>query len=211
MTTWTGQAHLLADDIREPGFNAAAVNASAWCARVDPEATRGFVGAALALTSGDAGKTLWSTADPCPDDAALLTSAAELEGTVAELLERARRMAAECREALAAAMAAASAAMGAITAAQAQLAGAGNSQAAAAAESALADAQAMLSAAQAQIADCEAALEILDETGTRLAHALNCLRKVPDDLASTYEPVYGLVHDGGKLPYVGEFMTGTAA
>jgi len=211
VTGWTGQAYLLADAIREPGFACAAVNASAWCARVDPEATRGLVGAALALTSGDAGKALWSAADPCPDDATLLASAAELEGAVAELLEHARGMAATCREALEAAYAAAAAAQAAIAAAQAQLASAGNARAAAAAESALGAAQAALSAAQAQIADCEAALEILDETVTRLAHALNCLRKVPGDLESTYEEPYAHIRDGGKLPYEGEFLTGTAA
>src|ERR1035441_5927070 len=97
MTTWTGQAHLLADDIPEPGFTAAEVNASAWCARVDPQATHGLVGAALALTSGDAGKELWAAADPCPDDATLLTATAELEGAVAQLLEWARRINAGCR------------------------------------------------------------------------------------------------------------------
>lgn len=210
MTGWTGQAYLLADAIREPGFVCAAVNASAWCARVDPEATRGLIGAALALTSGDAGKALWSAADPCPDDAALLTSAAELEGAVAELLGHARRLAAACRESLKAAYCAAAAAQAGIAAAQAQLAGAGNTQAAAA-ESALGSAQAALSAAQAEIADCEAALEIIDETGTRLAHALNCLRKVPDDLAGTYEVPYGHIRDGGKLPHYGEFLTGTTA
>ena len=70
------------------------------------------------------------------------------------------------------------------------------------------EADARLAEATAIAGDCEAALEILDETGTRLAHALNCLRKVPDDLASTYETPYQLVYDGGHLPYDGEFLTG---
>ena len=211
VTGWTGQAYLLADAIREPGFACAAVNASAWCARVDPEATRGLVGAALALTSCGAGTALWSAAAPCPDDAALLASAAELEGAVAELLGHARAMAEACRQALDAAYAAAAAAGAAIAAAQAQLAAAGNARAAGAAESALAAAEAAMAAARAEIADCEAALEIIDETGTRLAHALNCLRKVPDDLAGTYEVPYGHIRDGGKLPHYGEFLTGTTA
>jgi hypothetical protein len=194
VTTWTGQAQLLADDIREPGFTIAAINASAWCARVDPEATHGLVGAALALTSGDAGKALWSAADPCPADGALLTAAAELEGTVAQLLEWARQMIAGCRADF-------DAAIGEARAARALLASALT-------EDARAEAEARLSEAMAVIADCEAALEILDETGTRLAHALNCLRKVPDDMASTYEVPYELVHDGGQLPHNGEFLTG---
>jgi hypothetical protein len=193
VTTWTGQAQLLADDIREPGFAAAGLNASAWCARVDPEATHGLVGAALALTSGDAGTMLWSAADPCPDDATLLTAAAELEGAVAELLEHARRMAAACRAEFEAALAAAARAAAAAAAAETP--------------QARADAEEALRAARAVIADCEAALEILDETGTRLAHAENCLRKVPDDLAGAFEVPYAFVQDGGKLPYDGEFLT----
>jgi len=193
VTTWTGQALLLADDIREPGFAVAGLNASAWCARVDPEATHGLVGAALALTSGDAGKTLWSAADPCPDDATLLTAAAELEGAVGELLEHARRMTAACRADYETALAAAAAARAAIDSAKTP--------------QARAEAEDTLRAARSVIADCEAALEILDETGTRLAHAGNCLRRVPDDLAGTYEVPYAFVQDGGKLPYDGEFLT----
>ena len=193
MITWTGQAQLLADDIREPGFTIAAVNASAWSARVDPEATHGLVGAALALTAGDAGKALWAQADPCPDDAALLTAVTELEGTVAELLEHARRMAAACRAEFDAAIEAARQARALLASPDPAV---------------KANAQARLAEAMAVLGDCEAALEILDEAGTRLAHALNCLRKVPGDLASTYEEPYQLVQDGGKLPYDGEFLTG---
>lgn len=193
MTTWTGQAQLLAADIREPGFQAAEVNASAWCARVDPEATHGLVGAALALTSGDAGKKLWSATAPCPDDAALLAATTELEGAVAPMLEWASGMAAACRAEFERAMAAAQRARGLL---------AGTDPAA------RAQGEALLAEASAVLGDCEAALEILDETGTRLAHALNCLRKVPDDLASTYEVPYEMVHDGGQLPHDGEFLTG---
>lgn len=196
MTTWTGQAQILAGDIREPGFLGAAVNASAWCARVDPQATRGLIGAAMALTSGDAGKELWAAASPCPDDAALLTAAAELEGTVAGLLDQARRMAAGCRAGFGTAME------------QAQRARALTASPDPGARS---QGENLLAEARPVLGDCEAALEILDETGTRLAHALKCLRQVPDDLASTYETPYRLVHDGGKLPHDGAFLTGTAA
>ena len=206
MTSWTGEAHLLADAIREPGFACAAVNASAWCARVDPEATRGLTGAALALTSGDAGTVLWSAAAPCPDDPALLTSAAELEGAVAELLGHARRMAAALPGGPGGGYAAAAAAVCPRRRAGAA-AGAENSGPQRRGIShRLAEAQ--LSAARAQIADCEAALEVLDEAVTRLAHALNCLRRIPGDLAGTYEVPYEHIRDGGKLPYDGEFLTG---
>jgi hypothetical protein len=196
VTTWTGHAQLLADDIREPGFQAAEVNAAAWCARVDPQATRGLTGAALALTSGDAGKSLWAAAVPCPDDASLLTAAAELEGAVAGLLDRARRMAAGCRADSTWAAGEAAQARTLLASPDPGIRGA---------------AETRVTEARAALGDCEAALEILDETGTRLAHALKCLRQVPDDLAGTYEAPYQLVHDGGKLPHDGAFLTGTAA
>ena len=194
MSGWTAQALLLAGDIREPGFACAALNASAWSAGVTPEATAGLIGAASALTSGDCGPQLWAQADPCPSDQELTAAAAELEGAVAQLLKHASGMAAACRSALGSAGAAAAQAAAAAASAE-------TSQARAAAESALA-------AARAVIADCEAALEILDDAGGRLAHAANCLRRVPDDLAGTYETPYAFVHDGGDLPYAGDFLTG---
>jgi hypothetical protein len=193
VTGWTGQAHLLADDIREPGFACAALNAAAWSAGVNPEATAGLIGAATALTSGDCGPQLWAQADPVPNDQELLTAAAELEGAVAQLLKYASGMARDCRAALEAAQAAAASAAAAV--------------ASAAKPQARAAAQDRLAAVRATIADCEAALEIIDGCGSRLAHAANCLRRVPDDLAGTYETPYAFVHDGGRLPYEGGFLT----
>lgn len=194
MTGWTGQAHLLADAIREPGFTCAALNASAWAAGVNPEATAGLIGAAVALTGGDCGPQLWAQADPCLNDQAMLAGGAELEGAVADLLKHASTLARDCRAALASAYAAAAGAAAALDAAT-------TGAARAAAESSL-------GAAQAEIADCEAALEVLDAAGHRLAHAANCLRRVPDDLASTYEQPYQHVRDGGELPFSGDFLTG---
>jgi hypothetical protein len=190
VTGWTGQAHLLADGIREPGFAAAALNAAAWSAGVNPEATAGLIGAATVLTSGDCGSQLWAQAGPLPDDRELLTAAAELEGAVAQLLKYASGMARDCRADLESAQAAAAAA---------RADAAKTPQARAAAEE-------EIRAARAVIADCEAALEVTDECGARLAHAANCLRRVPDDLAGTYETPYAFVRDGGKLPYDGEFL-----
>jgi len=191
--TWTSRAHLLADAIREPGFACAALNASVWSARVHPGATRGLIGAAMTLTSNDAAAALWAAADPCPADMALLEAAAELEGWTAQLLRHASQMAQACRADLQAAYARASAAA-------AVLASDASPDAKAAAET-------ERSAAMAAIADCEAALEIIDETGTRLAHAANCLRKVPDDLASVYEVPYQHRREAGPLPLDGEFLT----
>jgi hypothetical protein len=192
VTGWTGQAHLLADGIREPGFACAALNASAWSAGVNPEATAGLIGAATALTGGDCGPQLWAQADPIPNDQELLTAAAELEGAVVQLLGYASGMARDCRADLESAQAAAASAAAAV--------------ASAATAQARTTAQDGLAGTRAVIADCEAALEVIDGCGSRLAHAANCLRRVPDDLAGTYETPYAFVHDGGKLPYDGEFL-----
>jgi hypothetical protein len=75
MGTWTAQAEQFADAIREPGFKAAEVTASAWRAGVHAEATRGLVGAALALTAGEAMSSPWAQAEQCPSDSALLEHA----------------------------------------------------------------------------------------------------------------------------------------
>ena len=100
MTAWTGEAHLLADAIREPGLAAAALNAAAWSAGVNPEATAGLIGAATTLTSGDCGPQLWAQAEPVSSDQELLTATTELEGAVGDLLKYATAMAQDCRSAL---------------------------------------------------------------------------------------------------------------
>ena len=211
MLTWTGQAHLLASDIREPGWGAAATCASAWQARVDPDATHGLVGAALALTDGEALSGLWAPMPPCPDDATLLTAVTELEGAAAEMLQRCRDMARECEDAHDAAVGAFEQARADAERALAMGAAAASPAADAAAGALSAAADAGMDGAAAVIGDCEAALEILTDTEKRLIHALNCLRQVPDDLAATYETPYQVVRDGGQLPYDGDFLTGVNA
>lgn len=173
-----------------------------------PGRDQGPGGAALALTDGDAGGSLWGSAPPCPDDKTLVEGAAELEGWAAELLKRSSQIARECRADLAAAGAALGEALAAQRAASAQAAVGRNAGQAAAAEAALTEAREAESAARAAIADCEAALEILDECGTRLAHAANCLAKVPGDLAAVYEQPSEHLADGGTLPHSGDFLGG---
>lgn len=193
MTTWTGQAHLLEDAIREHGFRSAEVCASAWRARVNPDATNGLVGAASVLTDGQAMTGLWAQVPPCPKDSEMLEQAAELEGAVAELLEHARRLAGACRAQFETAADEANAAYARL--------------AAAATPDARADAETRLEAARLVIADCEGALEVLGGTGARLDYALNCLRRVPDDYASAYEVPLAHVREAGPLPHDGDFLT----
>jgi len=160
---------------------------------VHAEATHGLVGAALALTDGEAMGSLWAQIEPCPSDAVLLEHAAELEGSAAELLVHARGVTAACGEALAAALAAAAAASAAVQGAQTpQAAG---------------DAEMMASAARSQAADCECALEILGGISGRLDYALKCLRHVPDDFAAHYELPLAYRREQGPLPVSGDFLT----
>lgn len=195
MTTWTAQAHLLAGALPEWGMAAAALNAAAWSARIMPEATRGLAGAAIALTDGRAGEALWARTEPCPDAAAFLAAAAELEVAVTDLLKHASGLAAGCREAHEAA------ARGHQSAPAA--AGGDTAQAQAAAE--------RMHEARLVIADCEAALEVTGDAGGRLDHARRCLMRVPADYAEAYETPAGLVRRGLKLPYSGDFLTSPAA
>src|SRR5208282_3883378 len=58
------------------------------------------------------------------------------------------------------------------------------------AEAAIADAEARIADAQQRIALCEAAAEILDPLATRLAAALERVRRVAPDLGEVYELVY---------------------
>lgn len=188
MTGWTAAAEALADAAREPGFRAAEVTASAWRAGVHPEATHGLVGAALALTAGEAMDSLWAQVPPCPKDSELLEHAAELEGAAAELLEHARRMAPACRDALDAAVASAQ-----------QAAAADPTKDPAAAD--------RLARARAEIAGCEAALEVIGHAGAALGYALRCLRRVPDDFAQHYETPKAHIRQNGPLPVSGAFLT----
>ena len=207
MTGWTAQAELLADGIREPGFKAAEVTASAWRAGVHAEATHGLVGAALALTDGEAMGSLWAQVAACPSDSVLLEHAAELEGSVTEAVTWCGRMTRDCEAALEAAQSAAAAAGGAVAAAQGAIAAADSPQATATAEAFLEAAESARGAALAEMADCEAALEILGGTAGRLDYALKCLRQVPDDFAQHYETPRSYVRHQGPLPVSGDFLT----
>jgi hypothetical protein len=193
MTGWTAQAELLADAIREPGFTAARVTASAWRAGVHPEATHGLVGAALALTAGEAMGSLWDQVPPCPSDSVLLEHAAELEGSAAELAGYCHAGAQACQAGLENAVAA-------WRAAAAVLKAAGDERAAAGARE-------VIEQAGRVIADCEAALEILGRAGDVLGYALKCLRQVPGDFARHYETPLAYRREQGPLPVSGGFLT----
>lgn len=190
---WTEQAAALAADVLELGADAAMVNAAAWLARVTPDATSGLVGAALALGALPQA-VMKSSARPLPHDREMLARTADLEGCAAELLQRALDLRAKASGALDAAAEAAAAAAAALGE-----------------DGPEAPARAGLAAAEAVIADAEQAVDVCNDLAARLAYALACLAKVPDDLATAYETPYAHISAGGTLPYDGDFLTGARA
>lgn len=191
--SWTAQAEALAEDAREMGGLAAVIHAAAWSAGVEPQATQGLTGAALAL--GATVAMLMTRTHPLREDREMTSHAADIEADTAGLLKRAQNMLAGAGAALDEAHEAA------IKAKRAALSMAANAQAALQA----------LDIALACIADCEAALEILADLAARLDYARTCLERVPDDLLTTYEIPYDHIRCGGKLPFQGDFLTEDAA
>lgn len=176
MGDWTALAEQLAAEAREPGFGAAAANAAACRARVDPAALRGLVGAALALTDYDALPALWAPLPPCPDAATLVSWAEELEAHVAALLLRCGDLGRAAR-----------AEHDAAARARAETEDDGREAAASA-------------------ADCAAALEVLGRTDQLLRYARDMLRSVPADLGEAYEAPARLTAAGGRMPHSGDFI-----
>jgi hypothetical protein len=208
VTTWTGQAQILADAIREPGYGAAEANARAWRSRCLPEATRGLVAAALVLTDGDAGAALWAGAEPCPDDKTLREWASELEAHIAELLKHCRDMKQACEAELERAAIAHSMASAEASAARGRMDAAGTADAYAGAEHDHELAAGRAHTAALVMADCEAAMEVLGVTAEKLDTALAAVCQVPADMGETYETPYSYVRNEGPLPHHGDFLTG---
>ncbi len=190
--TWTALAEQLAEDARDLGAGAAVLNAAAWQARVDPDATRGLVAAALALWASPG--ALFPPGPGLQDDREMLEHAADLEAGAAELLKCATDLHRGAEGDLESAAGEARAATQALASAKTT--------------HDRANAQVTLAGAKTRIADCEVALEITGDAGQRLKYACAKLQCVPADLEVTYEVPYAVVRSGGKLPYSGEFLTG---
>jgi len=181
--TWTEIAEQL-DDTTGLGRRAAQCQAAAWSAGLDPAATRGLTGAALAL--GAAPGDLMGQVAPWRTDRAMLAAADDLAADVARQLRRVQ----QTRQAVSADL----------QAARAELA-----RASAARPPDLA----AITAARRRIADCETALEILGQVALRLGYARTRLAEIPGDLAETYQAANRHVQAGGILPYEGRWLTGT--
>ncbi len=194
---WTEQAEELAADTRELGLAIAAIHTAAWRAQVDPAATAGLAGAATALDAPT--KALFDRGAPLPQDQVMIGETEDRQIDGEGMHQAATLMRGSATRDLDAAAARLREALAALKAARSDK------------ETAAAQAQAR--AAREVIADCEVALDILAEVIPRLAYAIWCLGRVPEDLAETYEAAYQFLHSHprARLPRNGDFLTGTPA
>lgn len=197
---WLAAAEEFAEAIGEHGLAAAGLTASAWRARVDPDATRSLLGAATALAGPLAASRAWGNVPPCASARDLLSGAEEIEGEVAGALKYARDTARACAEVLDAAAEHYQEARRDAEGAAAR----GDGAAAAAARE-------RMTVAARVIGDCEAALDVLISAGEALRQAGILLLRVPADFEETYEEPLRFIAAGRKLPWDGNFITpGTA-
>ena len=194
MTTWTQIAEELGDAMCELGAAAGHLFASAWRARVDLDALGALAGAATALRQR---LKLTLRGEVLPTDREMRERAEDLEADAGELLGTGRQMTKDCESDW-------ERACDDLRKAEAALKAANDDKARSAAREAA-------TAARTRMADCEVALEIFADVTSRLAYAVNCLQRVPDDLATTYEAAYALRRRDIALPADGDFLTGTPA
>lgn len=207
---WTALAEQLDDDAREPGFGAAASYAAACAAGIDPVIPRGLVGAALALTCGDARRSLWERQPPCEDADMLTTWTENLDADITVLLARCEDLGEAAGAEYEAAAEQRARALAAASAAAAGMLGPEDGRDAAAA--ALAAAEDAAEEAGHVMADCETALEVAGDLDGRLRYARDQVRPVPAVHDEVYEAPVALAAAGGRMPFSGSFIApGTAA
>lgn len=203
MGDWLALAEQFDDELREPGFGAAAVFASSARAGVDPRVIRPLVRAGLALTDGDARSSFWSALPPCPDGETFVRWAEELEAHLAVLLKRCENLGrAALREHDAALEARAHAGE---LAREAQGAMADPARRDAAGE-VLRQAREEAAKASRVASDCAAALEVLGRADGKTRFARDLVRSLPGNLAEVYEAAFRLRERGGRLPHSGDFI-----
>ena len=194
MTTWTQIAEELGDAMCELGAAAGHLFASAWRARVDLDALGALAGAATALRQR---LKLRLRGEVLPSDRELRERAEDLEADAGDLWRTACQMRTDATSAWSAAcrdLAAARRAMNDAKSGEAR-----------------AEAQVAAAEANGRIGDCEVALEILGDIIGRVAWAIGCFQRVPDDLATHYEAAYALRRQNIALPADGDFLTGAPA
>ena len=176
-------------------------------AGLDPDATRGLAGAALAL-GAESLAVYRAEATRYADDREFRAEVDDTEAGVSDRAAAVARLASDAE-------AARQAGYDALDAASDQLEGAramptsgpcdgchgARSAAIAAAHLAIAD-------AEERIGYAEAAAELLAAATEKLARALGCLQRVTVDYSEVYEPVIDHVRAGGVMPYDGDFVTG---
>jgi hypothetical protein len=186
--SWQAEAETLGDDARGIGLAAALTVAQARAARVDPEATRSLISAALTLGAEPA--RFWQHAEPVRSEADMIEAAETLASDAWELA----RIAADLHDKAIIARDAADRA--------ARDADRAERESGTTAETRDARGQAINEAA-----DADTAAEIAAGVAIQLDHAVHRLDDIPGDLHETYEAVHDHLARGRVLPYDGDFLT----
>jgi hypothetical protein len=195
---WTEKAEEFDLEVRGGlGGAAAELFGSAWRARVDLEALGALAGTAIALGQRPLVMQPHERGEILPSDREMRERAEDLEADAMDLLRTGGQMKSDCSDDWQLACDDLRKAQEAMKAAKDRKA-----------ENV---ARAAARAASNRMADCEVALEIITEAGSRLSYALSCLRRVPDELSTTYEAAYALRRRDIALPADGDFLTGTPA
>jgi hypothetical protein len=193
---WTERAEEFDLEVRGGlGGAAAELFGGAWRARVDLEALGALAGAVIALGQRPSVIRPRERGDVLPSDREMREHAEDLEADASDLLRAGAQMNTDCTRDWQQACDDLRKAQAAMKAAQK--------------DDVRAEAEHAARMARDRMADCEVALEILGEAGSRLQYALGCLERVPDDLEVTYEAAYALRRRGIALPADGDFLTGT--
>lgn len=188
---WIGAAESLAEGARELGFDVARTVASAWRARCLPEATLSLTYAARALTSEDAKPRFFDREDPFRTASDLLATVEEHEAHTAVLSGQVARMAAACVNTRDRAIADYHAAERPPERAQP-----------------VPDRERTRSLiTETVVGDCDAALDLLAQVTERLGYAITCFRRAPAEYAEAYDVPLQFIHEGGVLPWSGDFLT----
>lgn len=203
------RAHELADteDLAE---ETAGILGGGRAARLDPDALTSLAATALALGAGSVAVYRAETAR-FADDRELLEAVEEAEAEIAAGAAAVRDLQSEADSARSAACRELEAARDALDRARAMSVHRPCDGCHPAREAAIAAAQERIKDAQERIAYCDAALEVLSSLARRLAAALAAIRRVPDDLEGTYEPVYDHVRARRLMPRDGDWLTGQEA
>ena len=200
------RAHALAD-VEDLAEELTSILGGGRAARLDPDALTSLTAAALAAGAGSVA-VYRAKGERFADDRELLDATGEAEAELTGRAAAERQLRADAEEALTGARGELAEGHDDLDAARAMPVSKPCDGCHAERAAAIDDAQARIREAQERIGYSEAALDVVYRLARRLAAALAAVRRVPDDLSGTYEPVYEHLHARRVMPRDGDWLTG---